>query len=55
MRVDFSALGFGHYFLRNVLSTRDNRAWRFQGELGMPRAVSTDGALLAEAMPFEVE
>ena len=55
LRVDFSALGFGHYFLRSVLSTRDKRAWRFQGELGMPRAVSNRGELLATADPFEVE
>ena len=55
LRVDFSALGFGHYFLRNVLSTRGNGAWRFQGELVVPRAVSIDGALLAEALSFKVE
>ena len=47
---EFSALGFTHYFLRNVLSTRDRRAWRFQGELVVPRAVNTDGENLTTGL-----
>ena len=55
LHVKFSALGFGHYFLRKMLSTRDWKAWRFHGELVVPQAVNTDGAILAEAIAFEVE
>ena len=54
LHVECSALGFTHYFLRNVLSTRDKDVWRFQDELVVPRAVNSDGELLAEVMPFEV-
>ncbi len=55
LRVEFSALGFGHYVLSNVLSTGDWKKWRFNGELPVPRAVNTEGQTLATTMPFEVE
>ena len=54
LHAEFSALGFTHYFLRNVLSTRDRRAWRFQGELVVPCSVITEGENLTTAVPFEV-
>jgi hypothetical protein len=48
LRIDFTALGFGHYHLTDTLTTRSSkwRQWRFHGTLPLP-AKSTDGQLLA--------
>ena len=55
LRVELSALGFRHYFLSNVFSTRNGNAWRFHGELPVPTAVDTTGEMLAITADFEVE
>ena len=33
VKVEFTALGFGHYHLRDMLTTRDWKHWRFHGPL----------------------
>ena len=33
LRVEFTALGFGHYSMRGMLTTYDHRSWRFRGEI----------------------
>ena len=48
IKVEFSALGFGHYFLREMLSARNSwSAWRFHGDLPVPEVQNIDGLILA--------
>ena len=55
IKVEFSALGFGHYFLREVLSTRNSwGAWRFHGDLPVPQVQNTDGQILATVGLYQV-
>ena len=50
LRVEFTAHGYGHYSMRNVLTTRDGRSWRFHGEI--PFSVrSANGDLLLSVNP----
>ena len=42
LRIEFTALGFGHYYLNEMLTTRDYKSWRFHGELPFSVA-STNG------------
>ena len=48
IKVEFSALGVGHDFQREVLSTRNSwGAWRFNGDLPVPDVQNIDGEILA--------
>ena len=46
-RVDFTAVGIGHYIATNMLTTCDMVAWRFHGEMPMPMSMNAVGELLA--------
>lgn len=46
VRITFTALGFGHYYLAGKLTTSDWVQWRFHGDLGVPTR-DADGRFLA--------
>ena len=47
IQVNFTAHGFGHYYLTGQLTTRDWRKWRFHGELPLEVKALPSGELLA--------
>ena len=47
VRIDFTAVGFGHYIATNMLTTCDMNAWRFHGEMPVPVSMNAAGELLA--------
>ena len=55
LRINFSALGFGFYYLNNMLTPPFYRkSWRFHGEMLVPAAVSRDGHNLATVELFGI-
>ena len=49
LRIDFSALGMGHYIATDMLTTCDMKAWRFYWEIPMSVSLNAAGEQLASA------
>ena len=51
IRFDFTAHGFGHYYLSGVLTTSNWKQWRFHGDLPLLARASTSGDVLVCSGP----